>query len=164
MLRISFADNSDQRLVETLRTKGPRIIAVLMTKLNALMIQLQSYIVSNKLSGQVLARRTGILAGSIRAIPATVEGAKIVAAVEGGGGPAFYGRIHEEGPEQGAYPIVAVRARALSFVMGGKQVFVKSVMHPAVRMRPFMAPSLDENAATIEAELRAAVDQEINQP
>src|SRR5258708_4124488 len=160
MLKISFLGGSDQRLVEGLRAKGPAIIQVLMTKLNALIFILQSYIVSRKLSGQVLNRRTGVLAGSVRAIPAVLEGTKIVAAVEAAGGPAFYGAVHEYGGS-GAYPIVATRARALAFLMDGKKVFARSVMHPPAKVRPFMAPALEENAADIEAQLRVALDEEL---
>src|SRR6266850_252537 len=95
MLKISFLDGSDTRLVQQLRAKGPNIIAVLIGKLNELMIQLQSYIVTQKLSGQSLRRRTGVLAGSIRYIPATLEGTKIVGGVQGAGGPAWYGKLYE---------------------------------------------------------------------
>jgi hypothetical protein len=161
MLKISFIGESDSRLLESLKAKGPRIIEVLMTKVNALMFALQAYVVGQKLSGQVLHHRTGVLSGSIRAIPAALEGTSIIGAVEGAGGPAFYGAIHEYGGT-GAYPIVAVRARALAFLMDGKKVFAKSVMHPAAQIRAFMAPSLEENAADIEAQLRAALDEELN--
>jgi hypothetical protein len=161
MLKISMTGG--ERLVEGLKTKPVTILNVLSSKLTQLMFQLQRYIVTQKLSGQILKRRTGILAGSVRAIPATLEGTKIVAAVEAGGGPAFYGAVHEHGGTH-AYPIVAVRARALAFMMDGKKVFAKSVMHPAAQMRAFMAPSLAENEANIRAELQLALDQELNKP
>jgi hypothetical protein len=170
MLRISFIENSDQRLVEALRAKGPAIVRVLMSKLNELMIQLQSYIVSQKLSGQSLQRRTGTLAGSIRYIPAVLEGTKIVGAVEGAGGAAWYGKLYETEEAGGtggvghAWQISATKGRALSFLMDGKRVFARSVMHPALSARPFMTTALEENAAAIEAELRIAVDTEANRP
>lgn len=157
MLNISF-EGTDQRVIQALEQKGPRLVEVLMGKLTELMLQLKTYIVEQKLSGQVLSRRSGVLSGSIRAIPATLEGTKIVGAVEGGGGPAFYAAVHEYGGSA-PYQIIATRARALAFVMGGKQVFANSVTHPPAIARPFMSTSLAENAATIEAELRAAVDQ-----
>jgi hypothetical protein len=169
MLRISF-NGSDERLVEALRAKGPRIIQVLMSKLNELMIQLQSYIVAQKLSGQQLRRITGKLAGSIRYIPTTLEGTKIVGAVEGAGGPAWYGKLYEDTDAGGtggvshSWQITATKARALSFVVDGRRVFARSVTHPAMSARPYMTPSLDENAADIETQLRAALDAEVARP
>lgn len=170
MLDIYFADNSDRRLVESLREKGPAIIRVLMSKLNELMIQLQSYIVAQKLSGQSLRRQSGRLAGSIRYIPAVLEGTVIVGAVEGAGGPAWYGKLYED-PEAGgtggvshSWQITATKARALSFVVDGRRVFARSVIHPPLAARPFMTPSLDENAGNIEAQLRAALDAELSRP
>jgi hypothetical protein len=162
MLRISFTN--DNAVIQALRDKGPAIVRAIVNRVNEVMITLQSYVVTEKLSGQVLQRRTGILAGSIRAIPAAINGTTITGSVEGGGGSAFYGVIHESGPEQGAYPIVAVKARALAFMMDGRKVFVKSVMHPAVKPRPFMGPSQDENADYMETQIRAAVDEEIAKP
>jgi hypothetical protein len=170
MLKISFINNSDQRLVETLRTKGPAIVRAIVSKLNELMISLQSYIVSSKLSGQALQRRTGTLAGSVRYIPAVLEGTTITGAVEGAGGPAWYGSLYEDTDAGGtggvphSWLITASKARALSFLVDGKRVFARSVMHPPLVARPFMTPALDENAADIEAQLRAAVDAEVLKP
>src|SRR5258708_833231 len=115
MLKISFLGGSDQRRVEGLRPKGRVIIQVLMTKLNALIFILQSYIVPQKLSGQVLNRRTGVLAGSVREIPAVLEGTKIVAAVEAAGGPAFYGAVHEYGGRR-RFPLVRSGARSFGIL------------------------------------------------
>src|SRR5882757_1810462 len=150
MLRISF-NGSDQRLIAALRSKPQAIFRVLTTKLSALMFQLQVKIVTEKLSGQTLKRQTGKLAGSIRALPTVTEGSKILGGVEGAGGPAFYGAVHEYGGTA-AYQIVAVRARALRFVMDGKVVFARSVIHPPAKVRAFMGPSLDESADTIRTE------------
>lgn len=170
MLKLFFRGNSDQRLVESLRAKGPNIVRILMTKVNSLMIQLQSYIVAEKLSGQYLKRRTGKLAGSIRFIPATLEGTKIIGAVEGAGSASWYGKLYEYETAGGtggvphSWEIVATNARALNFVMSGRDVFVKSVTHPGLALRPFMTDSLNENADRIAGELQAAIDEEINQP
>lgn len=170
MLRISFAANSDQRLVQALERKGPAIVRVLMGKVNELMIMLQSYIVAQKLSGQSLRRRTGVLAGSIRYVPASIEGTTIVGSVQGAGGPAWYGKLFEDPRADGeggvghSWQITAVRARALAFMVDGKKVFARSVMHPGLAARPYMTPSLDENEARIRTELQAALDEEANKP
>ncbi len=170
MLKISFIGNSDTRLVEALKAKGPAIISVLMSKVNQLMLQLSGYIVSQKLQGQVLHHRTGVLAGSIRTIPATLEGTSIVGAVEGGGGGAWYGALYEDvsaggtGGVSHSWTITATKARALSFLVDGKRLYRRSVTHPALSARPYMTPSLEENAGEIEAQLRAALDAELNKP
>lgn len=156
-LKVSFKTPAS---IEALQTKGPQIIQVLRTKLTALLFQLQSYVVSQKLSGQILNRRTGILSGSIRANPATLEGTIISGNVQGAGGPAFYGAVHELGGSK-EYSIVPVKARALSFIRDGQRVFAKRVMHPPLRQRAFMGPSLDENAAKIKSELNAALNKVI---
>ncbi len=168
VLKISFIGNSDTRLVEALKAKGPAIVRVLMSKVNELMIQLQSYIVSQKLSGQALKRQTGVLAGSIRYVPATLEGTSIVGAVEGGGGGAWYGALYEDvsaggtGGVSHSWTITATKARALSFLVDGKRLYRHSVTHPALMARPYMTPSLEENAGEIETQLRAALDAELN--
>jgi hypothetical protein len=169
MLNISFQEDSDRRLVETLQAKGPALIVALTVKLNALMIRLQSYIVTSKLSGQLLRRQSGKLAGSIRAIPAQLEGTQIIGAIEGGGGPAFYGKFYEYTSAGGtggtqAFPVFAVKARALAFLVDGKTVFAKRVMHSAIGPRPFMTEALDEKAPEIDAELQSTLDEEIDKP
>lgn len=156
ILRMAFKD--PESALQRFKAKGPRLAQVLATKLTALMFQLQSYIQSEKLSGQVLNAPTGVLRSSIRAIPAKFEGTSITAAVEGAGGPAFYGAVHEFGGTH-AYEITAVNARALRFMMNGKVVFAKSVMHPPLRQRAFMAPSLDEMAEEIRTELQETINE-----
>ena len=134
----------------------------MLTKLNALLLQLQSHIIGQKLSGQVLQRRTGMLASSVRVIPAKFSGTKIVGAIEAGRSAALYAGVHEYGGSH-AYQILSVKARALSFVLDGRRVFAKSVLHPPARQRAFMRPSLDENAASIQEELSEALNREINE-
>jgi hypothetical protein len=157
---------NDQELIAKLRAKGPRIIAILTAKMNALMIQLESYIKANKLSGQVLQRRAGILSGSVHANPAALEGTNIVGSVEGAGGPAWYGRLFEEGGSR-FYTIMAVKARALAFIAGdGTKVFVRpphAVVHPPAPLRPFMAPSLEEKTEDIKAGLQQSLQDGLNE-
>src|SRR6266403_3326926 len=168
MLKISFIGNSDTRLVEALKAKGPAIISVLMSKVNQLMLQLSGYIVSLTLQGQVLHHRPGVLAGSIRTIPATLEGTTLVGAVAGAGGGAWYGALYETEEAGGtggvshSWTITATKARALSFLVDGKRLYRHSVTHPALMARPYMTPSLEENAGEIETQLRAALDAELN--
>jgi hypothetical protein len=158
MLEITLRSDL-QKLHAALKAKPLEIVNALTGRLNRVMEMLASYIVREKLSGQMLRRRTGILAGSVHTIPATIQGTQIKAGVRSSEGPAFYGRVLEEGSR--AHQIFAVKSRALAFVMNGKQVFARSVMHPGTAARPFMRSSLAENEASIRAALQEALDEEL---
>lgn len=119
---------SDQELLARMAAREPRIISALSRRMTMLMLRLQEYVVREKLSGQVLHRRSGKLAGSVRALPAAIEGSQLVGRVLAGGGPAHYGKVHEFGGRT-AYEILPVRKRALAFfpqgyanVEGGRQI------------------------------------------
>jgi hypothetical protein len=163
MLTFSF-NSTDVRVVASLREKGPRIIQAVAQKMEQLMIQLQAKIVGGKLQGQVLHHRTGKLANSIRVIPVTQSGSSIVGMVEGGGGPAFYGRIHEYG---GVVQIPEFTRR----VSGGKEAIKARLSktgsipgtvraHTATfPERSFMRTSLAEHREAIFAGLTQAVNE-----
>ena len=113
---------------EWLIGRGSMFVEALTNKLTFLMLKLQQHIVKDKLSGQVLSRRSGKLANSIVAYPATVEGEQLIGRVQGASGPAFYGRYHEFGGK-GYYDIYPKNKLALAFfpmgasnVPGGKQI------------------------------------------
>lgn len=161
MLSISFKGDQ-RRFIQAMRSKGPRIIQVLTTKLTGSMLKLASYVQTKKLSGQVLNARTGNLRASVRAIPAHLEGTKLEAGVEAAGGTAFYGAFHEYGTSR-PYEIRAVNGRALSFVMGGKQRFFASVIHPPIKQRAFLAPSIEENIDSIMSDLRTGVTEVVGE-
>lgn len=160
MLKISFV--ASEATINALRTKGSRIVSVLSTKLTTLMYQLAGYVQAQKLTGQVLAVRTGILRSSVRAIPTRAEGGKLIGEVTAGGGPAFYAAVHEFGGRS-SFSILPVKARALSWISGGNRVYFSRVMHPPLPRRAFLEPSLLENEAKIRAELQAAVDAAVNE-
>src|ERR1700676_1330386 len=83
--------------VERLRLSSDRILGRLTEEMNVLMLRLQGHIVSDKLHGQVLKQRTGNLAGSINAQETRQEGTALIGEVTGGGGIAWYGKLHEYG-------------------------------------------------------------------
>ncbi len=112
-------------------------------------------LVQQKLSGQVLHVRTGLLRSSINyriqdtsvAVTATV------------GTNVKYARIHEYG---GTIHIPEIRpksARALAFEINGQTIFAMSVRAHDVRMpeRSFLRSALREMRPQIKAELEAAV-------
>ncbi len=118
MIRLTF-NQTDQRTVAALRDKGNVLIPALARKLSSLMIRLQAKIVGEKLSGQVLSHRSGVLAGSVEAHPATSQGSALVATVTAGGGAAHaYAGVHERGGE-GEYEIRPVNKKALAFFPSG---------------------------------------------
>jgi len=153
-------DPSSEQVRAAFLAKGPQIVRAIVDKLNALMIRLQAHIVSDKLSGQVLHHRTGTLANSIRVIPAQLQADKIVAGVEGAGGPAWYGRPNEFGahiPER-----VPVNARALHWTSAdGESVFAMRARAFDLPARSFMGSSLDDYRSIIPAEISAAVTKAI---
>ena len=81
MLEFKFDGALKTKLIARLQGLSPRVISVLAVKVQKLMFMLQSKIVSEKLSGQVLHRRTGILAGSVHTLPVTVAGNTITGSV-----------------------------------------------------------------------------------
>lgn len=147
MLTISF-NGTEKSLPSTVAAKADLAASALTDKLNELDLQVQQYIVGEELHGQVLQQRTGKLAGSIRMIPAARRGTEITGAVEGGGGPAFYARVHEYGGEK-QYMIAPVNVLALKFQIGGETIFAKRVNHPPLPARPFMRPALEHMKAQI---------------
>lgn len=141
-----------------LELRAAAIMTALADDVSLLMLKLQAHIVSQHLSGRPpgLNQITGKLAGSINAIPPQIEGDQVTGAVEGAGGTAFYGRVHEYGGTR-SYQILPVRAKALRFEVNGQTVFAKSVTHPPMPARPFMSSSLIEMRDEIVASLQQTV-------
>lgn len=158
--KLSVEDNG---LNEFLRSRMPAVQQAIVASLSRSMLVLQSHIVSDKLSGQVLHHRTGTLIASIRLDPAQPEiGAdKITAGVSGAGGTAWYGKIHEYGTEN-SYEIVPRTKKALAFVMDGVQVIVKRVIHPPFPERSFMRSSFEDLRQTIINGVQSAVNTELS--
>jgi hypothetical protein len=75
--------------------------------------RLAAYIVTEKLSGQVLVRRSGSLARSVKRLPVTNSADVITGGVEAGGGLAYAG-VQEYGG-RGWYTIRPKNKRALAF-------------------------------------------------
>jgi phage gpG-like protein len=125
-------------------------------------LELAGYIKADKLSGQVLNRRSGNLSSSVHPNKATDSGSSISAGAAAGL-DVPYAKIHEYGGLIPAHQVVAINAKALCFSVGGVIRFAKSVQIPDVTMpeRSYMRSSLREKAPDGIAELRAAVKEAI---
>ena|SRR5581483_8039765 len=146
------------KVASGIEQKMSRVTEVMRAQLNGIDIELQSYIITHKLSGDPIQQRRGArgLAGTIRAIPAVVEGETVTGEVQGGGGVAPYGKFLEYGT-QGPYEIVPKNAKALAFSIGGQMRFFKKVMHPGLTEHSFMRSSLRENQENIVTQMKEAL-------
>jgi hypothetical protein len=142
-----------QEAADNIRARSDRMVAQLMETMNELMLRLQSEIVGEKLHGQVLQQRTGKLAGSIRAQPTTQEGTDIIGAVEGGGGVAWYGKLHEYG--FGPYDYEVTRHIKMHY---GDLEFKKLIHSSGFPERSFMRSTLSEFETTIVEAMQASLE------
>jgi phage gpG-like protein len=133
-----------------------RIRDGLSAKANALAAGLQAKIQQN-LSGDVLSKKSGSLAASIGV---TIEESSDGVSVHISTSPDVkYAAIHEFGGTIPPHQIVPDKAKALAFLVGGKQAFAARVQLPAVTMpeRSYMRSALAEMADEIRAEFNAAI-------
>lgn len=125
----------------------------ILRKMTVLGIQLEGYIKTSKLDGQVLQKRTGRLQSSIQS--ETEDAADIVTTtVFSNASAAPYNRAQEYGaviPDR--YP---VNAKALHFFIGGKEFFVKHAKGFTLKERSYMRTSLAEWKQRIIEGLRQA--------
>jgi phage gpG-like protein len=128
----------------------------LSSKANMLAVALEAKI-QQKLSDDVLNIRSGALAGSI--IATVDESSADISVRIGTSGDVKYAAIQEFGGTIPPHEIVPDKAKALAFVMGGKQVFAARVNLPAVTMpeRSYLRSSLAEMAEEIAEGLSGAV-------
>ena len=138
-----------------------KIRAAAKTSLDAWAEELAGYIVSEKLSGQVLNRRTGNLRATVH--PISEETASTISGGAGGGRDIPYAKIHEYGGLIPAHTVVVRNAQALAFTVNGMLRFAKSVNIPDVQMpeRSYMRSSLREEAPSGIEQLKAAVREAV---
>jgi hypothetical protein len=125
-------------------------------------LQLQRYVQADKLSGQVLKRRTGILASSINT--ATSVTATSVTATVG-----TLAKLHGAAAhEMGFHGTVNVKAslrrikEAFGRPIAEKTISVRAhAMHMNLPERSFLRSALADMRGTIEAGLQEAVDQAV---
>lgn len=152
MLQLALDDGASPALAGM----PDRLRAALADKVDALAAALEAKI-QQKLSGGVLNQKSGALARSIAtAIDDSTGGISVTLATS----PDIkYAAIHEYGGTIPPHEIVPDKARALAFIVGGKQAFATRVNLPAIAMpeRSFMRSSLAEMADEIKEALSDAV-------
>jgi phage gpG-like protein len=102
------------------------IEAVLATRAEELRVKLQGKIAQN-LSGDILNTRSGALLNSI-STEVDDDGLGLTFIAESTGVP--YAAILEYGGKTAAHEILATKAQALAFIVGGEQRFARRVQHP----------------------------------
>jgi len=127
----------------------------LAVKAEGLALALAEAVKVDKLSGQMLAARSGALRDSIAAEVAA-DGDAVVATV-GSLGDLKYAAIEEYGGKTGAHEILPDKAKALAFVAGGAMRFAARVEHPGstIPARSYLRATLDEQSDAIVAALGA---------
>ncbi len=133
-----------------------RIAAAIAAKAGVLAAALQAKI-QQKLSGDVLQIKSGALAGSIGvAIDELSSGVAVRLFTSP---DVRYAAIHEFGGTIPPHEIVPDKAKALAFLVAGKQAFAARVNLPAMTIpeRSYMRSSLAEMAEQIRDEFAAAV-------
>lgn len=147
---------TDREVIAHLTAMPQRVHDALVHKVDALRLQLET-LIKQKLSGTVLAVKSGALRNSI--FSGVEDDPTSVTGFAKQSGDVKYGAIQEFGGKTSPHDIVPVKAQALAFVMGGKQVFAKIVHHPGsvIPEHSYMRSSLADMAPQIEMGLKEAV-------
>ncbi|SRR5579883_673575 len=153
---ISVALDGEEALQARFAAFPAEMIASLSAKAAILAEALAAKVKDDKLSGGVLNAASGALRASIVA-EAGVGGDGVFASV-GSAGDVKYAAIQEYGGKTAAHEIVAAKAGALAFAVGGATIFAKRVRHPgsALPERSYLRSSLAEMADEIVAALADA--------
>lgn len=147
----------DRQVVAAINRAPIATRARLLGAINKLALQLQAHVQLDKLSGQVLRHVTGKLMASI--FHQVIEGGdKIVGRVYSAG-DVKYAAIHEFGGIVHIPEMVPVKAKALHFFAGGKEVFAMRARAHDVTMpeRSFLRSALTDMEKQIVAEMRQAI-------
>ncbi len=157
MLSLSIA--GDDALGARLDAFAGALGDALAAKAETLAQALADTVKSDKLSGQVLAARSGALRDSIAAEVAA-DGDAIVATV-GSLGELKYAAIQDYGGRTAAHEILPVKGKVLAFLAGGAMRFAARVEHPGstIPERSYLRSTLDEESDAIVAALAATPDE-----
>jgi hypothetical protein len=155
MIPLSF-NISGEPALEHLNSTAALLEEAIRVRIDEQNAELQSVIVSEKLAGEILQRRTGNLADTVHVVPAQNDGSVITGYVEAGGSSAIYAQFQEYGTTRW-YDIFPVNKQSLAFQIAGKLIFAKKVHHPPILERSFMRSTQTERQPEMTANLQAAV-------
>lgn len=157
---IDFKIYKDLDIIDNLNDTLSQIDEQVLSVLVLASEELAKYIITQKLSGQVLNRRTGKLQESVSAYEASRESFQYTMIVAQDEEIAPYGPIHEFGghvPER-----VAQSGSALHWLdPDGKDVFAMRARAFDMPIRSYMRSALEENDAHIQEMVREAVQRTI---
>ena len=156
---LTFTLSGDDALDARLDAFSAALGGALAAKAETLALALADAVKLDKLSGQVLAARSGALRDSIEA-EVSADGGAIVATV-GSLGDLSYAAIQEYGGKTGAHEILPVKGKVLAFVAGGAMRFAARVEHPGstIPERSYLRATLDGQSDAIVAALAATPEE-----
>lgn len=142
MLQIGLAGAAELRA--RLNALPDNLRAALMEKVGSLAQALYSQVVDVNLSGGVLSARSGALRNSIQ-LEIGSQDSRIDAEIFSNR-DVPYAAILEFGGKTAAHEILPDKARALAFVMNGKQMFARRIEHPGSQFeaRSYLRSALEE--------------------
>jgi len=160
-MRINIAVVNGEIVARWLGDIPKKLTPALASALNKYIINLSNYIRFQKLSGQVLKKKTGRLRESILPILAKQEGGLIWAGI---GTDVVYARIHEFGGVTRPHIIERRWRKALHFIKDGQDIFAIKVKHPGSRIpaRPYIHPSFEETQDQLVVGLEKAISESIS--
>lgn len=153
MINITGVVTGDKNVIARIERITPNVRQSLTDAMLRVSIDLQGYVAKNKLSGQLLKRRTGTLAASIqhKVVSTSVSITGVVGSRINEGAPLKYARIHEDGANQVVTVREHLRMMTMAFgqaVKSPRKITVRA--HSAkqhVKAKRYLAGSLEENRA-----------------
>lgn len=165
MIHITGVVTGDKNVIARLDSIEPKVRESLTRAMLRITIHLQGYVVSKKLSGQLLKRRTGTLAASIQ--HKVVSTGSSITGVVGSrinqSSPLKYARIHEDGSNAVVTVREHLRMMKTAFgkpVANPRKITVRThTMKQNVKAKHYLSGSLAENRDDYLAQLDRAVGQ-----
>lgn len=155
MLQISLDGASE--LSARLNALPDQMRTALAAKIEALAQGLYAQVVGVNLDGALVCVRSGALRDSIQVETASQDGALDARVFSNGDVP--YAAILEFGGKTAAHEILPDKAKALAFLVNGKQVFARKIEHPgsSFAARSYLGSALEEASDEISSSLEEIV-------
>lgn len=165
MINITGVVTGEKNVIARLERVTPNVRQAVTSRLLRISIDLQSYVVKNKLSGQLLRRRTGTLAASIqhKVVSTSASITAVVGSRINEAKPLKYAGIHEDGSNEVVSVREHLRMMTTAFgqaVKNPRKITVRAhSMRQNVKAKRYLAGSLDENRQRYLDELDKAVGE-----